>query len=332
MTEFQHFGVIGGGAWGTALATALLRAGRDVTIWAREPEVAESINQRNENETYLPNVKLDPKLKATNELKDMAGCQAWLLVSPVQHSAALCQQLAAIGADKNTPIVLCSKGIEKDTFRFPSAIVQEALPTHPIAVLSGPSFANEVAQNQPTAVTLACADEQLGTALCQAIGSRTFRPYTSSDIIGVQLGGAIKNVLAVATGIAAGCKMGENARAALITRGLAEMMRFGVILGAKQETLMGLSGQGDLVLTCSSMQSRNMSLGFSLGKGKKLAAIIGERNSVAEGVPTAAAAAQVARNKNIEMPIVMAVDAVLNQGANVQETITTLLSRPFKAE
>ncbi len=332
MGSFQHFGVIGGGAWGTALSQALLRAGRDVTLWARESQVVEAITARHENVSFLAGVELDPKLKATSDLAAMAACDAWLLVVPVQYTGAVCQQLAGIGGDKNIPIILCSKGIEKGTFRFPSSIVEEKLPDHPLAVLSGPSFAIEVARNQPTAVTLASKDEALGKALCQAIGSRTFRPYTSDDVIGVQLGGAIKNVLAVATGIAAGCKLGENARAALITRGLAEMMRFGAALGAQSETLMGLSGQGDLVLTCSSIQSRNMSLGFALGQGRILEEILAARQTVAEGVLTSASAAHVAKEKGIDMPIVMAVDAVLNKGARVDETITALLSRPFKEE
>ena len=332
MKQFQKIAVIGAGAWGTALATALQRAGRDVFLWAREAALVDTINETHENKTYLAGIKLDPAIKATHNLHDLASCDAWFLVTPVQHTATVCQQIVSINADKMIPIVLCSKGIEKGTFRFPSAIVHDSLPEHSLAVLSGPSFAAEVARNQPTAITLACEDESLGMALSQAIGSLTFRPYTSTDILGVQLGGAIKNVLAVATGIAAGCGMGENARAALITRGLAEMMRFGVALGAKRETLMGLSGQGDLVLTCSSTQSRNMSLGIALGQGKTLDEIMADRHSVAEGVPTSMAAAQVARDKNIDMPITLAVDAVLNHGADVQETITEILSRPFKAE
>ncbi|MGE0108936.1 MAG: NAD(P)H-dependent glycerol-3-phosphate dehydrogenase [Bdellovibrionales bacterium] len=333
MNQFQKFGVIGGGAWGTALAAALIRAGRDVLLWAREENVVESINISHENKVFLKGVALDPALRATNVLKDMAACDAYLWVAPVQYSASLCQQLKdAIKDGQKAPVILCSKGIERGSFRFPFEIIEEALPDHPVAVLSGPSFAIEVARNQPTAVTLAARDEALAMALCRAIGSVTFRPYMSGDVVGVSLGGAIKNVLAVATGIATGCGMGENARAALITRGLVEMMRFGQALGAKRETLMGLSGQGDLVLTCSSTQSRNMSLGVALGQGKSLDEILASRNSVAEGVPTAAAAAQVARDKGVEMPIVEAVDAVLNQGAKVEDSIAALLSRPFKAE
>lgn len=332
MTSFKHFGVIGGGAWGTALAQALLRPGREVTLWAREEDVVASINAQHENTLYLPGVKLDERLKATSKLEALHACDAWLLVAPVQHTRAVCAELAALGADQNIPIVLCSKGIEIGSLKFPSVLTQEMLPDHPVAVLSGPSFAIEVAKDQPTALTLACGDAALGNALCQAIGSRTFRPYYSPDVLGAQIGGAIKNVMAVATGIALGFKMGENARAALITRGLAEMMRLGAALGASAETLMGLSGLGDLVLTCSSTQSRNMSLGVALGQGRKLADILAERKSVAEGVPTATAAAALAAQKRVDMPIVAAVDAILNKGESVDDVITRLLARPLRAE
>lgn len=332
MTSYQKFGVIGGGAWGTALASTLLRAGRDVVLWTREEEVAAAVNARHENIVFLPGVKLDPKLQATNDLSDLSSCDAWLLVTPVQHTRSVCAQIDAACAKENIPIVLCSKGIEMGTLKSPSVIVEESLPGHPIAVLSGPCFAREVAMEQPTAVTLACRDEKMALDLVHAIGSRTFRPYASADVTGTQIGGAIKNVMAVATGIAAGCGMGENARAALITRGLTEMMRLGLALGAKAETMMGLSGLGDLTLTCSSTQSRNMSLGLALGQGRKLADILSERKSVAEGVPTAEAAATLARLKKVEMPIVEAVDAILNRGARVDETVASLLNRPFKTE
>ncbi len=332
MADFQSFGIIGGGAWGTALATALIRAGRDVLLWAREEEVADSINKQHENAVFLPGVKLDPKLKATNNLADLASCDAWLLVAPVQHMRSICEQFRAACPSSKAPVLLCSKGIEIATLAFPSTIVQEALPDHPVAVLSGPSFAREVAMGQPTAVTLACENIDLAHDLAQSIGSRSFRPYASDDVLGTQIGGAVKNVLAVATGIAAGAGMGENARAALITRGLAEMMRLGLALKAHPETLMGLSGLGDLTLTCASTQSRNMSLGLALGQGKKLVEILAERKSVAEGVPTSGAAARLAKLNHIEMPIVDAVDAILNQNADVGQTITALLSRPFKAE
>lgn len=332
MKNFQHFGVIGAGAWGTALAQALIAAGRDVTLWAREDDLVDQINTTHENKTYLAGVKLSEQIKATSDLTALAECDAWLLVAPVQHMRTICQRLAVACPESTAPVLLCSKGIEKGSLDFPAQIIEETLPSHPAVVLSGPSFAIEVANGMPTAITLACQDEALGMALCQAIGSLSFRPYYSPDLIGAQVGGAIKNVMAVATGIAFGCQMGENARAALITRGLAEMMRLGQAMGARPETLMGLSGMGDLVLTCSSTQSRNMSLGYALGQGRKLADILAERNSVAEGVPTTTAAAAMAKDHQIEMPIVMAVDAILNKGADVREVVASLLSRPLKAE
>jgi glycerol-3-phosphate dehydrogenase (NAD(P)+) len=331
-TPLQHFGIIGGGAWGTALATALVRAGRDVTMWAREDDVVSAINTQHENPMYLPGISLDPRIKATGKLYDLGGCDAWFLVTPAQHARAICKQLAAVLVENVPPVVICAKGVEQTTLMLPAAIVAQELPSYPLAVLSGPTFAAEVARDQPTAFTLACNDFDLGHRLTQAIGSRAFRPYLSDDIIGAQMGGAVKNVLAVATGIAAGCGMGENARAALITRGLAEMMRLGSALGGRPETLMGLSGLGDLVLTCSSAQSRNMSLGMALGRGEKLADILAARTSVTEGVHTAAAALALARQHGVDMPIVGAVDAVLNGGARVDDTIAALLARPLKAE
>ncbi|MDD3182854.1 MAG: NAD(P)-dependent glycerol-3-phosphate dehydrogenase [Alphaproteobacteria bacterium] len=332
MTALQHFGVIGGGAWGTALAQALLRAGRDVTLCVREAELAQTIHETHENVTYLPGVVLDPRLKVTHIMADLKACDAWLLVVPVQHMRLVCAQLQALDVAASLPLILCSKGIEIGTLKLPTVIVEEALSGHPLAVLSGPSFAVEVAKDQPTAVTLACGDEALGLSVCHAVGSLSFRPYYSPDLIGAQIGGAIKNVIAVATGIAAGCQMGENARAALITRGLAEIRRLGAVLGARDDTLMGLCGLGDLVLTCSSTQSRNMSLGFALGQGRCLSDILAQRKSVAEGVPTTAAAAALAQLKGVDMPIVMAVDSILNGGMKVGDVIAQLLSRPLKSE
>ena len=332
MTVLQHFGVVGAGAWGTALAQALVRAGRDVTLWAREEALVQTINAVHENTAYLPGVTLDARLTATTDLMALAACQALLCVVPVQYMRLVCSRLQNVGISKTVPVVLCSKGIEIGTLKLPSAIVQEALPGHPIAVLSGPSFAKELANDQPTAVTLACVDETLGQTLCHAIGSLSLRPYYSADMIGAQVGGAIKNVIAIATGVATGCQMGENARAALITRGLAEMRRLGVALGGRDDTFMGLSGLGDLVLTCCGAQSRNMSLGYALGQGQSLDVILSGRNSVAEGVATTSAAVALAELKDVDMPIVKAVDAVLNHGMDVGAAISSLLSRPLKSE
>ena len=330
MHLFHTFGIIGGGAWGTALAASLRRAGRDTLLWAREAEVVTAINRKQINTLFLPGVRLDPAIKATGNLVDLASCDAWLLVTPVQYTRSICRQLAALNSKQ--PILICAKGIEQQTLALPGAMVQAELPQHPFAILSGPTFAAEVASDHPTALTMACADQDLAAQLASAISSPKFRPYVSDDVIGAQIGGAIKNVLAIACGIVAGRGLGDNTRAALITRGLAELMRLGTALGAKPETLMGLSGLGDLVLTCGSTQSRNMSLGYALGQGKTLTEILGSRASVAEGVTTAAAAVALAARHQVEMPIVSAVDQVLNHHAAVPDMIAALLNRPLKAE
>ena len=329
---YCRIGIIGGGAWGTALALAVLRAGREAVLWAREPAVVEAINATHENRDYLPGVILPPELKATADLTVMTDVDALLLVTPAQHLRFVCGRLAPYVAP-GTPVVICAKGIELDSYALMSEVAASALPAGtPIAVLSGPTFAAEVARGLPTAVTLAASDADVGTALVEALGSRTFRPYLSDDVVGAQIGGAVKNVLAIACGVVEGRKLGDNARAALITRGLAEISRLALALGGRPETLMGLSGLGDLTLTCSSLQSRNMSLGVALGAGRTLAEIQAGRRSVAEGVTTAAAVVGLARRLGVDMPICAAVDATLNGGADLDEAIEGLLSRPFREE
>ncbi|QCN95731.1 NAD(P)-dependent glycerol-3-phosphate dehydrogenase [Azospirillum argentinense] len=331
-TDFRRIGVIGGGAWGTALALAALRAGREALLWAREPAVVESVNAARENRDFLPGVTLPAALRATGDLAEAAACDAILLVTPAQHLRSACAGLAA-HLRPGTPLVICAKGIELDSHALMSEAAAAALPAGtPLAVLSGPTFAAEVARGLPTAVTLACADAALGARLVEALGSRTFRPYLSDDVVGSQIGGAVKNVLAIACGVVEGRKLGDNARAALITRGLAEITRLALALGGRPETLMGLSGLGDLTLTCSSLQSRNMSLGAALGTGRTLAEVLAERRSVAEGVYTAAAVVGLAGKKGVDMPLCAAVDAILNRGAGLDATIDGLLSRPFRGE
>lgn len=326
----QHVGVIGGGAWGTALAASAVRAGRRATLWALEPEVVEAVNLRHENAVFLPGVPLDPAVRATADMAEAVAADAVLMVCPAQHMRAVSARAVAAGA--RGPLVICAKGIEQDTLMLMSDVLAETAPGVPVAVLSGPTFAGELARNLPTAVTLAADDAVLGAALIEALGHARFRPYQSHDVVGAQIGGAVKNVLAIAAGIVAGARLGDNAGAALITRGLAEIMRLGDALGADRATLMGLSGLGDLVLTCGSIQSRNMSLGKALGEGRRLADVLGERRSVAEGVFSAVAVAALAERKGIEMPICAAMDRVLNRGATVAEEIEGLLSRPFKLE
>jgi len=327
----QRFGIIGGGAWGTALAQVLRRAGRDAVIWAREAEVVAAINTGHSNPLFLPGVALDPAIRATADLAEAARADALLLVAPAQHLRALCKRLAASLAP-SAPLVICAKGIEEESGALLSEVVAEGLPQAALAVLSGPTFAAEVAQGLPTAITLAAADAEMGQRLIAALGTREFRPYFSNDVAGAQIGGAVKNVMAIACGIVMGRGFGDNARAALITRGLAEMVRLALAKGGKAETLMGLSGLGDLTLTCSSTQSRNHSLGLALGKGEKLDAYVAERRSVAEGVSSSAATAALAKKLQIDMPIVSAVDAILHHGAAIDEVIEALLTRPFKAE
>lgn len=324
-------GIVGAGAWGTALAATARRAGRNVLLWAHEPDVAATITATRENAAYLPGVRLDCCVRATTQLAEVAAADAVLLVTPAQHLRAACQDLQPHWR-KGVPVVICSKGIEQSTGAMMTEVVESVLPQAPVAVLSGPTFAIEVARGLPTAVTLASADRELGRLLAESIGTPTFRPYWSDDLVGAEIGGAVKNVLAIGCGIVEGRGLGDNARAALITRGLAEMTRLAMAKGGRAETLTGLSGLGDLILTASSTQSRNYSLGLALGQGRKLADILAERKAVTEGVWTASAVAEMAESLGIEMPIVAAVDSVLNRGADLDEAIQALLSRPFRAE
>ncbi|CCQ75378.1 NAD(P)H-dependent glycerol-3-phosphate dehydrogenase [Magnetospira sp. QH-2] len=327
----KRLGVVGAGAWGTALAHTACRSGLEVCLWAHEPETAAAINEAHENKPFLPGLPLDPALQATTDLARVCDADAVLLTTPAQVLRTVCQNLAPHWT-AGVPAVICSKGIETATGALMTQVVTESLLHAPIAVLSGPSFAGEVARGLPTAVTLACADEALGQTIAEALGNPAFRTYWSTDVIGAQLGGSVKNVLAIACGIVEGRGMGDNARAALVTRGLAEMSRLAVALGARPETLMGLSGLGDLVLTANAMQSRNFSFGVQLGQGQTVQQILDSRTAVTEGVHTAAAVAALAEQLAIDLPICQAADAVLNRGADLNATITALLSRPLTKE
>lgn len=328
----QKIAVIGAGSWGTALAVVARRAGCDVRLWARTSRVAKAINESHENSFYLSGIALDPAIVATNDMEEAAkNADAVLLVTPAQHTRAIVIELAA-HVPPSVPTLICSKGIEEGTGKLMSEVMAELAPGRAVGVLSGPTFAGEVARGLPTAITLATDAEGLGRTLVKALGGATFRPYYSPDVVGAQIGGAVKNVLAIACGIVEGRKLGDNARAALITRGLAEIVRLGLAKGARIETLYGLSGLGDLALTCTGAQSRNMSLGMALGAGETLAAILGKRNTVAEGVHTAASVTALAERMKIEMPIANAVNAILHQGAAIDEAVEGLLARPFKTE
>lgn len=322
-------GVVGAGAWGTALAQMLSSDGREVLLWARESELVAEINVGRINSLFLPSARLAPSIRATSDLAEMAALPVLLLVTPAQFLASVLGAMARSSGD----VVLCSKGIEAGTGRLMADVARDAAPGADIAVLSGPTFAHEVAAGLPTAVTLACAGgEAQWQRLSDAIARPTFRPYYSDDVTGAEIGGAVKNVLAIACGVVDGLGLGQNARAALISRGFAEMQRFGLALGARAETLSGLSGLGDLVLTCSSTSSRNFSLGKSLGEGAVAAEVLGARNSVAEGAFTAPVLADIARKRGISMPIVEAVVALLEGTAPARDVVAGLLSRPLKAE
>jgi glycerol-3-phosphate dehydrogenase (NAD(P)+) len=324
-------GVIGGGAWGTALAQVAARAGLSVILQARESEVVDQIRTTGENSLFLPGIALDSAVTATTDMAGLAGADLILAVAPAQHLRAALTAFAP-HARPGQPVLLCSKGVEQGSLKLMTQVLAETLPEAAPAVLSGPSFAGEVARGLPTAVTLACPDPDLGRALAGAIATPTFRPYVSGDMIGAEAGGAIKNVLAIACGIVEGKGLGRSAHAALITRGFAEMTRMAVALGGQAATVAGLCGLGDLVLTCSSPQSRNMSVGLALGSGQTLDQALAGKLSVAEGVASAPAVTSLAARLGIETPICEAVAAILAGETEVEAAILSLLSRPLRAE
>jgi glycerol-3-phosphate dehydrogenase (NAD(P)+) len=324
----MRIGVIGGGAWGTALANVAAANGGDVLLWALEPDVVDAVNRNHLNPVYLPGTPLAPAIRATGALGDMHDRDALLVVVPAQHLRGVLAQIP-VG---RTPLILCAKGIEAETHLLMSDVAPQVHPEAPIAVLSGPTFAREVAAGMPTAVTLACEDDALGADLARGIARPFFRPYLSTDVIGAEIGGAVKNVLAIACGVVEGRGLGQNARAALISRGFAEMTRFGLAKGARRETLAGLSGLGDLVLTCSSTSSRNFSLGLGIGQGKSAQDLLADRRSVAEGAFTAPVLREAANLLGVDMPVTGAVCALLSGQAEAAEVIEALLSRPIRSE
>ena len=324
--------IIGGGAWGTALACVVRRSGHEAVMWIREPEVVELINAGLGNPIFLPDTEIETDIVATSDLAAAAAnSDAILLVVPAQFLRRVMENLQT-SLRPGTPLVICSKGVEQGTCSLMTEVVAESTDNHPVAVLSGPTFAREVAAGLPTAVTLACEDKHVGQRLIEIIGGERFRPYYSNDPIGAEIGGAVKNVLAIACGIVTGKKFGDNARAALITRGLAEMVRLGLAKGAKFETMMGLSGLGDLTLTCNGTQSRNMSLGMALGEGRSLSDILAERRSIAEGVDSSRSMSALANRLGVEMPICDSINRILHKDENVDDVIRALLRRPFRAE
>lgn len=327
----KRAGVIGGGAWGTALAQVCARAGLETVLWARESEVVEGVNAGHENPLFLPGVALEPEIRATADFADLAGVDLVLAVPPAQHMRATLAAFAPHVRD-GLQILLCSKGVEQGSLKLMTEVLAETLPQAAPAVLSGPSFAGEVARGLPTAVTLACPDEGCAQDLAEAIATPTFRPYFATDMIGAEAGGAVKNVLAIACGIVEGRGMGRSAHAALITRGFSELTRLAVALGGEAETVAGLCGLGDLVLTCSSPQSRNMSVGLALGRGQTLDEALAGKLSVAEGVASAPAVRLLAKKLGVDTPICQATAAILAGQIDVDEAIQGLLSRPLREE
>lgn len=321
-------GVIGGGAWGTALAQVAAAAGGEVRLWAREAEVVASINAAHENALFLPGIPLSPTIRASDDLNWVAVADPLLVVTPSQHMRGV-----LAGLDRRPRhLILCAKGIEAGTTRLMHEVAHEVCPDALVSVLSGPTFAHEVAKGLPTAITLACEDEAIGGDAARLIARPAFRPYLSTDVVGAEIGGAVKNVLAIACGVVEGAGLGQNARASLISRGFAEMSRFGLARGARPETLAGLSGLGDLVLTCSSTSSRNFSLGVGLGQGRAASELLADRRTVAEGAFTAPVLREAARTTNVDMPICEAVCLLLEGMMTVSEVVGQLLNRPLRHE
>lgn len=332
MTDYQNIAVLGGGAWGTALALAAARAGRNVTLWARETETVAAVNASNQNPDYLPGITWQENVLATNSMADaLKDAHAILLVTPAQTTRALCEEMKPL-LKPGTPIVLCAKGIEQNTGSLLSETVKSVLPEAVPAALSGPSFAHDVAKGLPTAVTIAAEDGTVADKLSAALASPSFRPYATDDLKGVQIGGALKNVLAIACGAAVGYGLGASAQAALTARGFAELSRLGEALGGRSETLTGLSGLGDLVLTCSSTQSRNFAFGLKIGQGRTPQELVAPGQKLAEGAHSANIAVTLASKHGVDMPIAAAVSQIVAGKLEVAQALSDLMTRPLKRE
>ena len=329
--NYRNISIVGAGAWGTALAEVMSRQGHQINLWAKESAVVNSINSSHENDVFLPNVKLSDLIVAFNNLEQITNCDLLLVVSPAQYTRETLLEVSKT-LKSETPIILCSKGIEISSLSLMSQIVESIFPDNPIAILSGPSFAIDVVNNKPTAVTLACKDLKIGKNIAESISLPTFRPYLSEDVIGAQIGGATKNVIAIAAGVVEGQKMGDSARAATIARGFSEIKRLAIAMGGKEETLAGLSGMGDLLLTCNSKTSRNYSLGIKLGEGQTIEEATNGLSTIAEGMYSAKAITKLAVQNKIDMPITQAVNDLIEEKYSVTDIIDNLLNRPIKEE
>lgn len=329
--NYRNISIVGAGAWGTALAEVMSRQGHQINLWAKESAVVNSINSSHENDVFLPNVKLSDLIVAFNNLEQITNCDLLLVVSPAQYTRETLLEVSKT-LKSETPIILCSKGIEISSLSLMSQITESIFPDNPIAILSGPSFAIDVVNNKPTAVTLACKDLKIGKNIAESISLPTFRPYLSEDVIGAQIGGATKNVIAIAAGVVEGQKMGDSARAATIARGFSEIKRLAIAMGGKEETLAGLSGMGDLLLTCNSKTSRNYSLGIKLGEGQTIEEATNGLSTIAEGMYSAKAITKLAVQNKIDMPITQAVNDLIEEKYSVTDIIDNLLNRPIKEE
>jgi glycerol-3-phosphate dehydrogenase (NAD(P)+) len=326
--SMRRVAVVGAGAWGTALAQTAARAGRRVLLCARDPQIAAAIAREQRNPRYLPDIPLDPSIEASSDLALAAGADAVLLAVPAQTVRETVRLLPELGG----PLVICAKGFERASGLRLSEVVASERPGQAIAALSGPNFAHEIAEGRPAATTLAAADASLGGALALALSGRHFRVYWTDDVVGVEVGGAVKNVLAIAAGIVMGLGLGENARAGIITRGLAELARLGEAMGARRETLAGLSGLGDVVLTCTSLTSRNTAFGHALGEGALPGELLARPGPLAEGAFTAAAVVRLAERHGADMPIARVIDDVLEGRLEVGHALERLMRRPLRAE
>lgn len=324
--NMNEIGIIGAGAWGTALAAVAARTEARVTLWAREEEVVQTINDKAENSLFLPNISLPRNIYATSDLQEIAGSNLIVIVIPSQHVRSIAEQLQSLSLNSAIPLVIASKGIENESNKLMSEVIGEILPGHPISIISGPTFAAEVAKNEPSAISLSCKDSAIGNQLVTSLSNDHFKLFYNNDIVGAQIGGSVKNILAIGCGIATGLGKGDNVNATLMTLGLAEMGRFSVAKGGDKATNMELCCVGDLVLTCSSMQSRNMSLGYQLGRGSSLSEILSQRKTVAEGVATSKSVHHLSKELSVEMPICNQIYRILHHGEPAASLLDAILA------